>query len=112
MNVRRIMLLNLNEIYLGIMHYFFGLEVWQFADEIFLNQGKYVVEILKRFGMMDCKSMNTQMVTSLKLLNDDSSKTIDVPLYKHIIGSLMYLTNTKPGMCFIVNTLSQYMVDP
>ena len=39
--------------YLGSMHYFLGLEVWQFPDEIFLNQGKYIVEILKRFGMLD-----------------------------------------------------------
>ena len=44
---------------LGTMHYFLGLEVWQFRDEIFLNQGKYTVEILKRFGMLDCKEMKT-----------------------------------------------------
>jgi hypothetical protein len=44
---------------LGMMHYFLGLEVWQKPDEIFLCQGKYVVEILKRFDMMDCKSMPT-----------------------------------------------------
>ena len=46
---------------LGTMHYFLGLEVWQKPGEIMLNQGKYVVEILKRFGMMDCKSMSTPM---------------------------------------------------
>ena len=38
--------------YLGMMHYFLGLEVWQYPDEIFLNQGKYTVEILRRFGML------------------------------------------------------------
>ena len=58
---------------LGMVHYFLGLEVWQCLYEIFLNQGKYVVEILKRFGMMDCKATNTPMVTNLKLLNDASS---------------------------------------
>ena len=47
------------------------------SSQIFLNQGKYVVEILKRFGMLDCKSMNNLMVTNLKLLNDDSLDTID-----------------------------------
>jgi hypothetical protein len=47
---------------LGMMHYFLGLEVWQKLDEIFLNQGKYIVEILKRFRMMDCKSIPTLMV--------------------------------------------------
>ena len=56
-----------------MMYYFLGLEVWQYPDDIFLNQGKYAVEILKRFGMIDCKAMTTLMTTSLKLLNDDTS---------------------------------------
>ena len=67
---------------LGVMHYFPGLEVWQYPDEIFLNQGKYAVDILKRFEMMDCKAMTTPMTTNLKLLNDDSSEIVDVTLYK------------------------------
>ena len=97
---------------LGPMHYFLGLEVWQNSDEIILSQGKYAMEILKRFGMMDCKSMSTLMMTNLKLLGDTSSGTIDATLYRQMIGSLMYLTNTRPDICFAVNTLSQYMVDP
>ena len=97
---------------LGMMHYFLGLEVWQHSDEIFLNQGKYTVEILKRFGMLDCKAMAAPMTTSLKLLNDDTSEAVDVTIYRQIIGSLIYLTNTRPGICFAVNTLSMYMVNP
>jgi hypothetical protein len=57
---------------LGVMHYFLGFEVWQIPQEIFLNQGKYVVEILKRFDMMDCKSISTPMETNMKLLVDTS----------------------------------------
>ena len=53
---------------LGMMHYFLGLEVWQRLDGIFLNQGKYVVEILKRFEMLGCKAMVTPMVSNIKLL--------------------------------------------
>jgi hypothetical protein len=97
---------------LGIMHYFLGLEVWQRPDGIFLNQGKYAVEILKRFGMMDCKAMPTPMVTNLKLLCDTSSETVDATMYRQLVGSLMYLTNMRPDICFAVNTLSQYMVEP
>jgi hypothetical protein len=67
---------------LGMMHYFLGLEVWQRQDEIFLNQGKYTVEILKRFGMLDCKAMATPMVSNLKLLQDTTSETVDVTLYR------------------------------
>jgi hypothetical protein len=96
---------------LGMMHYFLGLEVWQRPCEIFLNQGKYAVEIMKRFGMMDCKSMPTPMMTNLKLLGDTSSEVVDATLYRYIIGSLMYLTNMRPNICFVVNTLSQYMVE-
>ena len=51
---------------LGMIHYFLGLELWQYPDDIFLNQGKYAVEILKIFGMIDCKDMTTLMTTSLK----------------------------------------------
>jgi hypothetical protein len=97
---------------LGLMHYFLGLEVWQSPERIFLNQGKYMVEILKRFNMLECKSMNTPMEAKLKLLVDTSSDLIDTTLYRQIIGSLMYLTNTKLDICFAVNTLSQFLVEP
>jgi hypothetical protein len=89
-----------------------GLEVWQRPDEIFLSQGKYTVEILQRFRMMDCKSMATPMVTNLKLLSDSSSDLVDPTMYRQLIRSLMYLVNTRPDICFAVNTLSQYMVEP
>jgi hypothetical protein len=85
------------------MHYFLGLEVWQSPKEMFLSQGKYVVEILKIFDMME---------KNLKLLVDTSSEIVDVSLYRQMIGSLMYLTNTRPDICFTVNTLSRYLVEP
>ena len=97
---------------LGPMHYFLGLEVWQKPGEIILSQGKYAMEILKRFGMMDCKSMSTPMMTNLKLFGETSSGMIDATIYRQIIGSLMYLTNNRLDICFAMNTLSQYMVDP
>ena len=52
---------------LGLMHYFLKLEVWQSPEGIILNQGKYTVEILKIFDMLDCKSMDTPMDTNLDL---------------------------------------------
>ena len=60
---------------LGMVHYFLGMEVWQNADGISLGQGKYMVEILKRFGMMDCKAMTKPMASNLKLLSDVSSRS-------------------------------------
>ena len=91
---------------LGTMHYFSSLEVWQKTSEIMLSQGKYAVEILKRFGMMDCKSMTTPMMMNLMLFGDTTSETVDATLYRQMFGSLKYLTNTRPDICFAVNTLS------
>ena len=73
---------------------------------------KYAVEILKRFNMLDCKFMATPMDTNLKLFSDETSEQVDMTHYRHIIGSLMYLVNTRPYICFDVNTLSQYLVKP
>jgi hypothetical protein len=97
---------------LGLMHYFLGLEVWQSPERIFLNQGKYVVEILKIFDLFECKSMNTPMEAKLKFLVNTSSKLIDATLYRQSIGSFMCLTNTRPNIFFVVNTLSQFLVEP
>ena len=55
--------------------------------------------------------MSMPMTMNLKLLRDTTSKTVDATLYMEMIGSLMYLTNTRPNICFAVNTLSQYMVE-
>ena len=71
---------------LGVIHYFLGMEVWQSADGISLRQGKYAVEILKRFGMIDCKGMATPMASKLKLLNNASSDSVDAMMYRQIIG--------------------------
>ena len=68
-----------------MMHYFLGMEVWQSVDGIFLRQGKYAVEILKRFGMMDCKAMTTPMALNLKLLSDDSSKMVYATMYRQMM---------------------------
>ena len=74
--------------------------MWHSIDGIFLGQGKYEVEILKRFRMMDC--MATPMASNLKLLSDASLETVDTTMYHQMIGFLMYL---RPNICFAVNTL-------
>jgi hypothetical protein len=97
---------------LGLVHYFLGLEVWQKTDEIFLSRGKYIVEILKKFGMTECKSMPTLMVMDLKKMCNIDSGDVDPHLYRQLIGSLMYLANTRPDICYAVNVLSQFMSQP
>jgi hypothetical protein len=90
------------------MHYLLGIEVWQSTEKIFLNQGKYAIK-MKRFDMLKCKSMYTPMKTKLDLLVDISSELVDATLYRHIIGSVMCMTNTRLDICF---ALSQYLVEP
>jgi hypothetical protein len=97
---------------LSLMHYYLELEVWNKHGEVSLGQGKYAVKILQKFGMMDCKSMSTPMVTDMKKLRDFDSNPVDLSLYQQLIGSFMYLVNTRPNICFDVNTLSQFQVDP
>ena len=70
---------------LGMMHYFIGMEVWQSMGGIFLGQEKYAVQILKSFGMMDCKIMATPMESNLKLLSDVSSDSVEAMMF---IGSI------------------------
>ena len=64
--------------------------------------------------MLDYKSMATPMDANFKKLKESTSISdmIDPTMYRQLIGSLMYLTNTKPNICFAMNTLSQFMSDP
>jgi hypothetical protein len=70
--------------HLGLMHYFLGLEVWKRQGKIFMAQGKYRVDVLKRFGMMDCKSMSTPMITNLRKLHDSDTNSylVDPTMYR------------------------------
>ena len=68
---------------LGLVHYFLGIDIWQRNDEIFLSQGKYTVDILRRFGMVDCKSINTLMDSNLRKIHEPvaGSDLVDPILY-------------------------------
>lgn len=80
---------------LGLMDYYLGLEGLQGPDEIYLGQGKYVIKMLKKFDMMDCKPLATLMITNLKRLRSFESSPVDPTRYKQLIGSLMYLVNIR-----------------
>ena len=64
--------------YLGLMQYFIGLEIWKRNYEIFLSQGKYIMDILRRFGMVDRKSMNTPMDFNLRKLHETETRLVPV----------------------------------
>ena len=85
---------------LGLMHYFLGLEMSQRSDEIFLSRGKYTVDVLRIFGMMDYQSMATLMASNLKKLHElpSGSYLVDLMMYRKLIGSLIYLVHTRPNI--------------
>eukprot|EP00253_Pinus_taeda_P032076 PITA_32076 len=99
---------------LGLVHYFLGLEIWQKPTEIFLSEGKYVLKILERFGMVDCKPVTTPMELDFKKLNDSVAGPVlrNSTEYRQLVEALMFLVNSPPDICFVVITLSQHMVEP
>ncbi|GKA80261.1 putative ribonuclease H-like domain-containing protein, partial [Tanacetum coccineum] len=97
---------------MGELGFFIGLQVTQKDDEIFISQEKYVDEILKKFGFSTVKTASTPMETSKPLMNDENTKDIDVHLYRSIIGSLMYLTSSRPNIMFVVCACARFQVTP
>ncbi|GKF98223.1 hypothetical protein Tco_0297006, partial [Tanacetum coccineum] len=84
----------------------------QKEDGIFISQDKYVTEILKKFGFSDVKIASTHRETQKPLLKDEDGEELDVHLYRSKIGSLMYLTSSRPDIMFAVCACARYQVNP
>ncbi|GKB61702.1 retrovirus-related pol polyprotein from transposon TNT 1-94 [Tanacetum coccineum] len=78
----------------------------------FENQDKYVVEILKKFGFTEVKTASTPMENQKPLLKDEDDEEVDVHMYRSMIGSLMYLTSSRPDIMFAVCACARYQVNP
>ncbi|GJS26293.1 putative ribonuclease H-like domain-containing protein [Tanacetum coccineum] len=87
---------------MGELTFFLGLQVQQKKDGIFISQDKYVDEILKKFGFTNVKTASTPMETQKPLLKDEYGEEVDVHMYRLMIGSLMYLTSSRPDIMFTV----------
>ncbi|GJU30452.1 putative ribonuclease H-like domain-containing protein [Tanacetum coccineum] len=87
---------------MGELTFFLGLQVKQKEDGIFISQDKYVGEILKKFGFSSIRTASTPMETNKALTKDKDGEDDDVHLYKSMIGSLMYLTSSRPYICYSV----------
>nr|GEU89319.1 hypothetical protein [Tanacetum cinerariifolium] len=95
---------------MGELTYFLGLQVTQKDDGIFISQDKYVDEILKKFGFSNVKTASAPMETSKPLLKDIEAEDVDVHLYRSMIGSLMYLTSSRPDIMFVVCACVRFQV--
>ncbi|GJX86276.1 putative ribonuclease H-like domain-containing protein [Tanacetum coccineum] len=87
----------------GELTFFLGLQVKQKEDGIFISQDRYVTEILNKFGFTNVKTASTSMETQKLLLKDEDGEEVDVHLYRSMIGSLMYLTSSRPDIMFTGN---------
>ncbi|GJS81932.1 putative ribonuclease H-like domain-containing protein [Tanacetum coccineum] len=97
---------------IGKLTFFLGLQVKQKEDGIFISQDKYVTEILKKFGFTDVNTARKPMETQKPLLKDEDGEEVDVHLYRSMIGSLMYLTSSRPDIMFAVCACATYQVNP
>ena len=77
-----------------------------------MSQRKYAIEILKTFGMMDSKSKSTPMESNCKLSQEDPPPMVDIRKYRQLVGSLIFLYNTRPDICFAVGVVSRFSNKP
>ncbi|GKA03751.1 putative ribonuclease H-like domain-containing protein [Tanacetum coccineum] len=98
--------------FMGELTFFLGLQVKQKEDGIFIIQDKYVTKILKKFSFTEVKTASTPMETHKPLLKDANGEDVDEHLYRSMIGSLMYLTSSRPDIMFAVCACARYQVNP
>ncbi|GJU04844.1 retrovirus-related pol polyprotein from transposon TNT 1-94 [Tanacetum coccineum] len=97
---------------MGQMSFFLGLQVSQSPEGIFINQSKYALENLKKFGMDLCDPVDTLMVDRLKLDEDPLRIPVDQTLFRSMVSSLMYLTASRPDLVFTVCMCARYQASP
>ena len=92
----------------GELTYFLGLQIKQTDSGIYINQAKYARNLIKRFGLENAAHARTPMAANAKLTNDPSCESVDVTLYKSMIGYLLYLTTSRPDIAFSIGVCSRF----
>jgi hypothetical protein len=97
---------------LGELSFFLGLQICQSNQGIFISQTKYIREMIKGFGMEDCKPVITPMQTSCKLSKDDDSKSTNQRKYRLMIGNLLYVATSIPNVMHAVGQVALFQATP
>ena len=97
---------------LRLLHFFMGIQILQIHDGIFLCQPKYVTNLLKLFKMDESKSCATHFQLGIKLTKECESPRVDVTLYRHLVGILIYLSRNWLDILFVINVASLFMQNP
>ena len=95
--------------YLGVMKYFLGIEIHQSANGIFVSQQKYATDIIQNFRMTKWKQTNTPISQGTNLRIQYVAPLVHSTLYKSVVGSLLYLTTTRPNIMFATSFSSRFM---
>ena len=86
----------------GVLKFFLGIQINQCKDGVYVHQSKYTNELLKKFKLEVCKEMNTPMHPTYTLNKEDTGSKIDQKLFRGVVGSLLYLTASRPNILFSV----------
>ena len=97
---------------MGELKFFLGLQIKQCKDEISINQTKYARDIIKKFGMDGVKSSKTPMSITTKLNKDENGKSVDEKRFRSMIGSLFYLTASRPDIMFATYLCARFQSSP
>lgn len=97
---------------LGQLTYFLGLEVHHQPQGIFVNQHKYTQDLVQLTGLTEATSVDTPMEINVKYRRDGGELLEDPTLYRKLVGSLIYLTITRPDISYAVHTVSKFMQAP
>jgi hypothetical protein len=97
---------------IGLMSYYLGIEVKQMEKGIFISQGSFARELLKKFKMNNCKPVSTPVECGLKLSKHEEGERVDPTNFRSLVGSMRYLTCTRLDILYGVGLVSRYMESP
>ncbi|KAK6150908.1 hypothetical protein DH2020_015840 [Rehmannia glutinosa] len=97
---------------MGELNFFLGLQIKQCQKGIYISQSKYIKELLKKFGIEEGRTVSTPMATNVKIDKDEKGKSVDESKYRGMIGSLLYLTASRPDILHAVCLCARFQSNP
>jgi hypothetical protein len=97
---------------LGLLHYYLGIEVKQYANGFVLSQESYTKKILEKADMKERNPCKIPMKPKIKMSKENNSPLVDATMYRSLVGSLRYLVNTRPNLAFSTGYVSRFMREP
>ena len=97
---------------LGIASNYLGVEISQTSQGLFINLQGYINKLLDKFGLTNCNPCSLPIDPRVQLQKEMGTAKIDPVQYRFLVGSLLYLSHTRPDICYAVSSISRYMQAP